>query len=1020
MQPEKLLKDYVASIEVPNSVKPDAVRDMLLRDNELTAGTFLKSLRQLKISGSEFLDLLGNSRIGNSEYRYIEENPHLRFDELLAVLDNSVLTSEDYRVLLAAATHRKKLRDERRRREEEAVARLERDRAMAQKTAAEAEPVEEVPTEETPVEEIPAEEIPVEEVPTEATPTEEVPAEELPTEEITAEETPTEEVPVEELPAEEIPVEEVPAEETPVEEVPVEETPNEENPAPTDIISEISDMFAGAPAVEGEPAEEIPAEITSAEETPAEEVPVEELPAEETPTEETPTEEAPIEEVPTEEIPAEETPAEKALAEITPAGAISVEEAIAEKTLALTDIISEVNNMLVGAPAVEEVPAEAAPAGEKTAETAPAEVAPAKELPAEAAPADEKTAEAAPAEETPTEKVSDTQEVQAPAEQSRPEEAHEEQASVKDTPAKDASEDSEEDWEYEVYENDSLYDDDDYSAKSLARSVGELVEKREGRAKNCLIAAFSLAAAVLVFGVGFKLLKFYQVLPTYTYEIPAAPEEFSQQITNDKELLECARTPDEAVSYLSAAESPARAEHTYEQSKTAFSPKYVLRVCDNGKGKLVIKGGSINDKGKVESKFTADVFDDDITDLNIFYKEYDGKGYFILTAPAGDETCVKIYEQDALRQLDAPTVDYRQSGAMLDYYIGEDAFYPISYVEFDVDKANSGKPETFVPHIYNNDRSRAAAFNDIVLPYAAARLNYYVVSRLPFNGGNDCFVKASAVGENSGWAISAAGLYTSDTVKVNGDTHTRLTRICFDNSLTPSQYDLDGAVYPEMIAAGETKLAVLGKGAENTSVLYVLPAALSSEPSAVDDIAENKPTADIFCEGDILSVITAEEKPMQYSFDLNTLKSCEPIDNSLIFIKDGLYAKTEVKDKGVTLSVCIDKNTALASVEISEDGGTNYRLPSNSDAVVTGISGDNVIIGVPVVYYDGVTDVGKFQFYTYKDKKLSPLGEIIVMEGDLSFITGAVTDGGYIVTVWGSRVITADSAKLKIISDASL
>ncbi len=941
MEPEKLLKDYVASIEVPNSVKPDAVRDMILQDNELTAGTFLKSLRQLKISGSEFLDLLGNSRIGNSEYRYIEENPHLRFDELLTVLDNSVLTGEDYRVLLAAATHRKKLRDERRRREEEAVARLERDRAMAQKVA-EAEPVEKVPAE--------------------VTPTEEVTVEELPAEETPAEEVLTEETPAEETPTEEIPVEEIPAEEKPTEEITVEEAP-----APTDIISEISDMFAGAPAIE-----EVPAEVTPIEETPVEGVP----------------------------------------AEITPAGAISVEEAIAEQTLALTDIISEVNNMLVGAPAVEEAPA-------PVPETATAEVTTTEEIPAGAAPvytvpADEKPAETAPAEETPTEKVSDTQEVQAPAEQPHVEEAHKEQA-----PAKDASEDSEEDWEYEVYENDSLYDDDDYSAKSLARSVGELVEKREGRAKNCLIAAFSLAAAVLVFGVGFKLLKFYQVLPTYTYEIPAAPEEFSQQITNDKELLECARTPDEAVSYLSAAESPARAEHTYEQSKTAFSSKYVLRVCDNGKGKLVIKGGSINDKGKVESKFTADVFDDDITDLNIFYKEYDGKGYFILTAPAGDETCVKIYEQDALRQLDAPTVDYRQSGAMLDYYIGEDAFYPISYVEFDVDKANSGKPETFVPHIYNNDRSRAAAFNDIVLPYAAARLNYYVVSRLPLNGGNDCFVKASAVGENSGWAISAAGLYTCDTVKVNGDTHTRLTRICFDKSLTPSQYDLDGAVYPEMIAAGETKLAVLGKGAENTSVLYVLPSALS-EPSAVDNIAENKPTADIFCEGDILSVITAEEKPMQYSFDLNTLKSCEPIDNSLIFIKDGLYAKTEVKDKGVTLSVCIDKNTELASVDISEEGGSGYRLPSNADAVVTGISGDNVIIGVPVVYYDGVTDVGKFQFYTYKDKKLSPLGEIIVMEGDLSHITGAVTDGGYIVTVWGSRVITADSAKLKIISDASL
>lgn len=58
------------------------------------------------------------------EFRRIEENPHLKFDELLQILDNSVLSGDDYRMIIAVATQRKELAEQRKRREEETLRRM--------------------------------------------------------------------------------------------------------------------------------------------------------------------------------------------------------------------------------------------------------------------------------------------------------------------------------------------------------------------------------------------------------------------------------------------------------------------------------------------------------------------------------------------------------------------------------------------------------------------------------------------------------------------------------------------------------------------------------------------------------------------------------------------------------------------------------------------------------------------------------------------------------------------------------
>ena len=113
---EQKIKEYVSSVEIHDRVKPEEIRRLLEDNGDMTAGVFLRKLKELKISGSDFLELLGNSKIGNMEFRRIEENPHLKFDELLQILDNSVLSGDDYRMIIAVATQRKELAEQRKRR----------------------------------------------------------------------------------------------------------------------------------------------------------------------------------------------------------------------------------------------------------------------------------------------------------------------------------------------------------------------------------------------------------------------------------------------------------------------------------------------------------------------------------------------------------------------------------------------------------------------------------------------------------------------------------------------------------------------------------------------------------------------------------------------------------------------------------------------------------------------------------------------------------------------------------------
>ena len=106
---------------------------------EIDARMFIGIISAQHIKGGEFLQLMGNTRISNSAYREIEQNPNLTKERLIALLEESGLTTADYYKLLTAV----KLRSERISREENSDTRSFTPEEAAELQKAETEPVHE-------------------------------------------------------------------------------------------------------------------------------------------------------------------------------------------------------------------------------------------------------------------------------------------------------------------------------------------------------------------------------------------------------------------------------------------------------------------------------------------------------------------------------------------------------------------------------------------------------------------------------------------------------------------------------------------------------------------------------------------------------------------------------------------------------------------------------------------------------------------------------------------------------------
>lgn len=854
---EQKIKEYVSSVEIPDRVKPEEIRRLLEDNGDMTAGVFLRKLKELKISGSDFLELLGNSKIGNMEFRRIEENPHLKFDELLQILDNSVLSGDDYRMIIAVATQRKELAEQRKRREEETLRRM--------------------------------------------------------TEELTAKKNVHKE----------------------------EKTGT--NQDDTAAISENTPEANTQEALDSEKISAAEALILRMQK----------------------------------EIDSEEN--------------VETVENTSNYTGGNTDLPeSEQKN-------VEETPA----------------------------------AEVEAAEEDNTEKESiATQEESTPTDNSdRDSKSVTMEFCIPAPPVAEANPAGE-----EAEDFDGIISDDEKigsNAREIGSAIGELMDSNADydvsddkddcvvikRRKGCLITSFIGAAVLVAGGITLNQLRACGIIPDLTYDIPGKVE---QNIDSYETLLNEAAAARDKISYQLPDTFVTVEKKPVALPKNVYGDNLVATVKDTE-----ICGAKEKD-GKLSDNFS---FETDLTDAGIVKC---GE-YFAVVGSKDNATVIRTYDESGMLSGKA-TDEYILSGELVDLYTNGNKVCAVTKDSFDIDKAESEKPETFVPAYTHKGTTQTVEFENMVVPSYVSGLNYYTATMIAPAGDNEVMTKSVIVGDIGGCSANSDGMYATDTSRINNKYYTQIAYVMFDDLMSSMITGVsDVALNPALVIAMDDNFAAFGEiysGDERHNVIITTSKTLGNI-NFCEGIADGQRIASISGTGKTVTVTSYGDEPMQYSVNADNGEQAENTENTnSVKLSDNVTAQVTVKaDKdgnrqGILLAVGGDKKAEVTiTAESNTSGDWNSYLTSPVCDDISQLAyyekDGKITIGIPVMYFDGISQVSVCKFYSYADGKLSELGNITLYDEKYTTLYCNITGGDkpYILTMWDNRVITASIDKIKVISD---
>lgn len=854
---EQKIKEYVSSVEIPDRVKPEEIRRLLEDNGDMTAGVFLRKLKELKISGSDFLELLGNSKIGNMEFRRIEENPHLKFDELLQILDNSVLSGEDYRMIIAVATQRKELAEQRKRREEETLRRMTEELTAKKNVHKE----EETGTNQKDTADI-----------SENTP-EANTQEALDSEKISAAEALILRM--------------------------QKEIDSEENVETVENSSNYTDSNTDTPESEQKNVEETPAaEVEAAEEDNTEK-----------------------ESIATQE---ESTPTDNSD----------------------RDSKSVTMEFCIPAPPV----AEANPAGE------------------------------------------------------------------------------------EAEDFDGIISDDEKigsNAREIGSAIGELMDSNADydvsddkddcvvikRRKGCLITSFIGAAVLVAGGITLNQLRACGIIPDLTYDIPGKVE---QNIDSYETLLNEATAARDKISYQLPDTFVTVEKKPVALPKNVYGDNLVATVKDTE-----ICGAKEKD-GKLSDNFS---FETGLTDAGIVKC---GE-YFAVVGSKDNATVIRTYDESGMLSGKA-TDEYILSGKLVDLYTNGNKVCAVTKDSFDIDKAESEKPETFVPAYTHKGTTQTVEFENMVVPSYVSGLNYYTATMIAPAGDNEFMTKSVIVGDIGGCSVNSDGMYATDTSRINNKYYTQIAYIMFDDLMSSMITGVsDVALNPGLVIAMDDNFAAFGEiytGDERHNVIITTSKTLGNI-NFCEGIADGQRIASISGTGKTVTVTSYGDEPMQYSVNADNGEQAENTENTnSVKLSDNVTAQVTVKaDKdgnrqGILLAVGGDKKAEVTiTAESNTSGDWNSYLTSPVCDDISQLAyyekDGKITIGIPVMYFDGISQVSVCKFYSYADGKLSELGNITLYDEKYTTLYCNITGGDkpYILTMWDNRVITASIDKIKVISD---
>lgn len=854
---EQKIKEYVSSVEIPDRVKPEEIRRLLEDNGDMTAGVFLRKLKELKISGSDFLELLGNSKIGNMEFRRIEENPHLKFDELLQILDNSVLSGEDYRMIIAVATQRKELAEQRKRREEETLRRMTEELTAKKNVHKE----EETGTNQKDTADI-----------SENTP-EANTQEALDSEKISAAEALILRM--------------------------QKEIDSEENVETVENSSNYTDSNTDTPESEQKNVEETPAaEVEAAEEDNTEK-----------------------ESIATQE---ESTPTDNSD----------------------SDSKSVTMEFCIPAPPV----AEANPAGE------------------------------------------------------------------------------------DAEDFDGIISDDEKigsNAREIGSAIGELMDSNADydvsddkddcvvikRRKGCLITSFIGAAVLVAGGITLNQLRACGIIPDLTYDIPGKVE---QNIDSYETLLNEAAAARDKISYQLPDTFVTVEKKPVALPKNVYGDNLVATVKDTE-----ICGAKEKD-GKLSDNFS---FETGLTDAGIVKC---GE-YFAVVGSKDNATVIRTYDESGMLSGKA-TDEYILSGKLVDLYTNGNKVCAVTKDSFDIDKAESEKPETFVPAYTHKGTTQTVEFENMLVPSYVSGLNYYTATMIAPAGDNEVMTKSVIVGDIGGCSANSDGMYATDTSRINNKYYTQIAYVMFDDLMSSMITGVsDVAINPALVIAMDDNFAAFGEiysGDERHNVIITTSKTLGNI-NFCEGIADGQRIASISGTGKTVTVTSYGDEPMQYSVNVDNGEQAENTENTnSVKLSDNVTAQVTVKaDKdgnrqGILLAVGGDKKAEVTiTAESNTSGDWNSYLTSPVCDDISQLAyyekDGKITIGIPVMYFDGISQVSVCKFYSYADGKLSELGNITLYDEKYTTLYCDITGGDkpYILTMWDNRVITASIDKIKVISD---
>ena len=130
---------------------------------------------------------------------------------------------------------------------------------------------------------------------------------------------------------------------------------------------------------------------------------------------------------------------------------------------------------------------------------------------------------------------------------------------------------------------------------------------------------------------------------------------------------------------------------------------------------------------------------------------------------------------------------------------------------------------------------------------------------------------------------------------------------------------------------------------------------------------------------------------------------------------------------GIKLEIGGDEKVEkLITAESNTPGDWNSYLSSPACDDISKLAfaevGTKIIIGLPLSYFDGVSQVSMFRFFAYENGKLRDLGKLSLYDEKIDSLECRIVGGEkpYIITMWDKRIITASTEKIKVISDSKL